>query len=226
MEYGRVEKGCFVKRLNRFSAIVKVFGQEELVHVKNTGRLGELLLPGAVVYLKYSDAPERKTRWDLISVENRGQIVNIDSQAPNKVFGEWVRQGGFRRDVRTVRPEFTYGDSRFDFRLECESGVQFVEVKGVTLLRDGCAYFPDAPTERGVKHLHGLMRAVQEGYEAAAVFVIQMKRAQALRPNDETQPAFGQALRQAASAGVQLYAYDCRVTEQTLDISAPVPVRL
>lgn len=226
MEYGRVEEGCFVKRLNRFSAIVKVFGQEELVHVKNTGRLGELLLPGASVYLKYSDAPERKTHWDLISVESQGQIVNIDSQAPNKVFGEWVLRGGFRSDIRTVRPEFTYGDSRFDFRLECESGIQFVEVKGVTLLRAGCAYFPDAPTERGVKHLHGLMRAVEEGYEAAAVFVIQMKRAQALCPNDDTQPAFGQALRKAAAAGVQLFAYDCRVTEQTLEIAAPVPVRL
>ena len=226
MEYGRVEEGCFVKRLNRFSAIVKVFGQEELVHVKNTGRLGELLLPGASVYLKYSDAPERKTHWDLISVESQGQIVNIDSQAPNKVFGEWVLRGGFRSDIRTVRPEFTYGDSRFDFRLECESGIQFVEVKGVTLLRAGCAYFPDAPTERGVKHLHGLMRAVEEGYEAAAVFVIQMKRAQALCPNDDTQPAFGQALRKAAAAGVQLFAYDCRVTEQTLEIDAPVPVRL
>ena len=196
------------------------------MHVKNTGRLGELLLPGASVYLKYSDAPERKTHWDLISVESQGQIVNIDSQAPNKVFGEWVLRGGFRSDIRTVRPEFTYGDSRFDFRLECESGIQFVEVKGVTLLRAGCAYFPDAPTERGVKHLHGLMRAVEEGYEAAAVFVIQMKRAQALCPNDDTQPAFGQALRKAAAAGVQLFAYDCRVTEQTLEIAAPVPVRL
>lgn len=226
MNYGIVEQGCFVKRLNRFSAIVKVFGQEELVHVKNTGRLGELLLPGATVYLKYSDAPERKTCWDLISVENRGQIVNIDSQAPNKVFGEWVRQGRFRKDVHAVRPEFTYGDSRFDFRLECETGIQFVEVKGVTLLRDGYAFFPDAPTERGVKHMHGLMRAVQEGYEAAVVFVIQMKRVQALCPNDETQPVFGQALRQAASVGVQLFAYDCCVTEQILEIDAPVPVRL
>lgn len=226
MEYGIVEKGSFIKRLNRFSAVVDIHGVQELVHVKNTGRLEELLLPGAAVYLKYSENPARKTRWDLISVENQGQIVNIDSQAPNRVFGEWVRQGGFRKDVCVVRPEFTYGDSRFDFRLECEKNVQFVEVKGVTLLRDGCACFPDAPTERGVKHLHGLMRAVEEGYEAAAVFVIQMKRAQALCPNDETQPAFGQALRQAAAAGVQLFAYDCRVTEQTLEIDAPVPVRL
>lgn len=226
MEYGIVEKGSFIKRLNRFSAVVDIHGVQELVHVKNTGRLGELLLPGAAVYLKYSENPARKTRWDLISVENQGQIVNIDSQAPNRVFGEWMRQGGFRKDVCVVRPEFTYGDSRFDFRLECEKNVQFVEVKGVTLLRDGCACFPDAPTERGVKHLHGLMRAVEEGYEAAAVFVIQMKRAQALCPNDETQPAFGQALRQAAAAGVQLFAYDCRVTEQTLEIDAPVPVRL
>lgn len=226
MDYGIVEKGYFIKRLNRFSAMAAIHGEQELVHVKNTGRLGELLLPGAAVYLKSSDAPGRKTRWDLISVEHQGQIVNIDSQAPNKVFGEWIRQGGFRRDIRAVRPEFVYGDSRFDFRLECGSGIQFVEVKGVTLLRNGCACFPDAPTERGVKHLHGLMRAVEEGYEAAAVFVIQMKRAQALCPNDETHPAFGQALRRAAAAGVRLFAYDCRVTEQTLEIDAPVPVRL
>lgn len=226
MDYGKVEKGIFKKRLNRFSAIVGIFGEEALCHVKNTGRLGELLLPGAAVYLQYNGSLARKTHWDLISVENQGQIVNIDSQAPNKVFGEWVRRGEFRKDVRVVRPEFTYGDSRFDFRLECEHSVQFVEVKGVTLLRDGCACFPDAPTERGVKHLRGLMRAVEEGYEAAAVFVIQMKRAQSMAPNDATQPAFGQALREAAAAGVQLYAYDCRVTENTLEIDLPVPVKL
>ena len=226
MHYGPIQKGQFLRRLNRFSAWVRIDGTEELCHVKNTGRLGELLLPEAVVYLEHSNKSERKTRWDLIAVESGGQIVNIDSQAPNRVFGAFAASGAFRPDLGYIRPEFTYGDSRFDFRLECHGAVQFVEVKGVTLLRDGRALFPDAPTERGIKHLRGLMRAVQEGYEAAAVFVIQMKQAQALSPNDETQSAFGQALREAARAGVALYAYDCQVTLDHLSIDAPVPIEL
>ncbi len=225
MNYGIVEKGIFCKRLNRFSAVVQIHGEEEICHVKNTGRLGELLLPGAEVYLKFCDAATRKTRFDLISVESHGQIVNIDSQAPNKVFGEWAKEGKFRNDVQLIRPEFTYGDSRFDFKLECTKRTQFVEVKGVTLLRDACAYFPDAPTERGIKHMRGLMRAIKEGYEAAIVFVIQMKGCTAFAPNDSTQPEFGQVLREAAAAGVQIYAYDCCVTENVLSIDAPVPVR-
>ena len=226
MQYQFVQSGTFIKRLNRFSAQVCIEGREELVHVKNTGRLGELLLPGATVYLQHSDNPLRKTQWDLISVESGGQIVNIDSQAPNKIFGEWVRSGGFRTDVEAVRPEYTYGDSRFDFRLECKNCVQFVEIKGVTLLRDGCAWFPDAPTERGVKHLNGLVQAFRNGYEAAAVFLIQMKGAACLRPNDDTHPAFGAALREAAANGVQVYAFDCHVTEDSLRVDQPVPVVL
>lgn len=226
MQYQFVESGIFIKRLNRFSAWVCVGNKEELVHVKNTGRLGELLLPGVKVYLQHSDNPLRKTEWDLISVESGGQIVNIDSQAPNKIFGEWVRSGGFRSDIKVVRPEYTYGDSRFDFRLECENGIQFVEIKGVTLLRNGCAYFPDAPTERGVKHLNGLVHALQRGYEAAAVFLIQMKGASCLRPNDDTHPDFGKALRHAADNGVQVYAFDCQVTADSLWVDQPVPVLL
>ena len=226
MQYEAVECGIFIRRLNRFSALVLYHGAEELVHVKNTGRLGELLLPGACVYMNHIDAPGRKTKWDLIAVENGGQIVNIDSQAPNRVFEEFLQHGSFRQDLRKIRREFTHGDSRFDFRLECEHTVQFVEIKGVTLLRNGCAYFPDAPTERGVKHLRGLTQTVEERYEAAAVFVVQMKGASALRPNDETHPAFGQALRGAAAAGVRITAYDCRVTEQSLEIDAPIPVLL
>ena len=226
MEYGIVEKGIFCKRLNRFSAIVQVCGKEEVCHVKNTGRLGELLIPGAEVYLKFSDSELRKTHFDLISVENQGQIINIDSQAPNKVFGEWVKAGKFRTDVQLIRPEFTFGDSRFDFKLECTTNTQFVEVKGVTLLRDGCAYFPDAPTERGVKHIRGLMRAIEEGYEAAIVFVIQMKGCNALAPNDLTQSEFGKVLREAAAVGVGIYAYDCYVTENILTIDAPIQVHL
>lgn len=226
MQYGPIQKGQFLRRLNRFSALVRIDGIEELCHVKNTGRLGELLLPEATVYLEYSDKSERKTKWDLIAVESRGQIVNIDSQAPNKVFGAFAASGAFRPDLGRIKAEFSYGDSRFDFCLECRGAIQFVEVKGVTLLRDGRALFPDAPTERGVKHLRGLVRAVQEGYEAAAVFVIQMKQARAFSPNDETQSAFGQALREAVRAGVGLFAYDCRVTPDHLCIDAPVPVEL
>ena len=226
MDYGKVQSGLFRKRLNRFAAIVEIEGMETIAHVKNTGRLRELFVPGATVYLKYVDHPQRKTQWDLISVEHQGEIVNIDSQAPNYVFGEWVAGGHFRKSVCKIIPEVTYGDSRFDFQLELEETVQFVEVKGVTLLRDGKACFPDAPTERGVKHLRGLMRAVSEGYAAAVVFVIQRKNAEAFIPNDETQPEFGCVLREAAAAGVQIYAYDCRVTERELTIDCPVKVQL
>ena len=226
MDYGIVEKGFFKKRINRFTAIVSINGDDTVCHVKNTGRLGELLLPDAVVYLKYCDAETRKTQYDLISVESRGQIVNIDSQATNKVFGEWVGSGIFAEDLQLVKPEFTYGDSRFDFKLGYSTDIRFVEIKGVTLLRDGIAYFPDAPTERGIKHIHGLIDAVEHGYKAAIFFVIQMKGCRALRPNDETQPAFGAALREAAAAGVEILAYDSLVTPNTLSIDAPVSVQI
>lgn len=226
MQYRNVQKAAFLCRTNRFVARVLLNGEEVAVHVKNTGRLRELLLPGAAVYLAHGDAPGRKTAWDLVAVEHEGQIINIDSQAPNRVFGEFLQRGGFHHGMMHFRPEVTYGDSRFDFCLEYGAEMQFVEVKGVTLLRDGQAFFPDAPTERGVKHIRGLMRAVQEGHKAAIVFVIQMKKAEALRPNEETQPAFGAALREAAAAGVQICAYDCVVTPDTLEIDAPIPVKL
>lgn len=226
MDYGIVETGKFIKRFNRFSALVEVCGAQEICHVKNTGRLGELLLPGAEVYLKYCAEATRKTRWDLISVKSHGQVVNIDSQAPNKVFREYLNFGKFRKDICVIKPEFTYGDSRFDFCLECEKNIQFVEVKGVTLLRNGHAYFPDAPTERGIKHLRGLIRAVEAGYEAAVAFVIQMKKVDAFSPNDDTQPLFAQTLREAVAAGVTIHAYDCLVTENTLLVDCEVPVQL
>lgn len=226
MQYGNIQKAVFLCRINRFVARVLLNGEEVTVHVKNTGRLRELLYPGAVVYLEYCNTPGRKTEWDLVAVEHDGQIVNIDSQAPNRVFGEFLQRGKFSSCLIDIRPEFTYGDSRFDFCLECETGIQFVEVKGVTLLRNGQAFFPDAPTERGLKHIRGLMDAVREGYDAAIVFVLQMKGAETLLPNDETQPAFGAALREAAAVGVQMFAYDCIVTPNTLEIDAPVSVKL
>ena len=226
MKYEKIRPGTFLDRPNRFVAHVELGGTAAVCHVKNTGRCRELLVPGAKVYLEESGNPARKTQYDLIAVEKGTRLINMDAQAPNRVFGAFAASGALRPDLEYIRPEFTYGDSRFDFRLECHGAVQFVEVKGVTLLRDGRALFPDAPTERGIKHLRGLMRAVQEGYEAAAVFVIQMKQAQALSPNDETQSAFGQALREAARAGVALYAYDCQVTLDHLSIDAPVPIEL
>lgn len=226
VQYQNVQKGTFLCRTNRFVARVLLNKTEVAVHVKNTGRLRELLCLGAVVYLAHGAALGRKTAWDLIAVESDGQIVNIDSQAPNRVFGEFLQQGGFRFDVTAVRTEVTRGDSRFDFCLELEQSMEFVEVKGVTLLRDGRAYFPDAPTERGVKHIHGLMEAVQAGQKAALVFVIQRKGACALLPNDATHPAFGAALREAAAVGVRIEAYDCLVAPDSLIVDAPVSVVL
>lgn len=224
MEYGQVCRGTFLSRPNRFIAHVAVEGRTEVCHVKNTGRCRELLVPGATVYLESSDNPNRKTKYDLIAVEKGDLLINMDAQAPNHVFGEWAAD--YWPGLLSLRPEYTWEDSRFDFRLETEAGVTFVEVKGVTLEENGEVRFPDAPTERGVKHLHGLRRAAEQGYGAAVCFVIQMKGVTHFRPNDATHPAFGQALRDAAAAGVQVLAYDCLVTPESLVMDAPVPILL
>lgn len=226
MQYADVERGRFLARPNRFIAHVELAGATVVCHVKNTGRCRELLTPGAAVYLEGASNPARKTRYDLISVEKGGLLINMDAQAPNKVFGEWAEAGHFLPNLTLIRPEFTWGDSRFDFLLEDGRGKYFVEVKGVTLEEDGEVRFPDAPTERGVKHLRGLQRAVEEGYRAAVFFVIQMKGARQFRPNDQTHPAFGQALREAAAGGVGVFAYDCAVTPDRIRLDAPVPVLL
>lgn len=226
MRYQAVEKGRFLARPNRFIAHVELDGHREVCHVKNTGRCRELLLPGAPVYLEPSANPARKTKYDLIAVEKGSLLINMDAQAPNKVFGEWAAAGNFLPGLTLIRPEFTWEDSRFDFLLEDERGRIFVEVKGVTLEEDGEVRFPDAPTERGVKHLHGLRRAVEQGHRAAVFFVVQMKGVTRFRPNDATHPAFGAALREAAENGVGVYACDCRVTPDSLTIDAPVPVLL
>ena len=226
MRYTRVIAGTFLARPNRFIAHVDIEGQMEICHVKNTGRCKELLVPGARVYLEESTNPARKTKYDLIAVEKGNLLINMDSQAPNKVFAEWAAAGGFLSGLTRIRPEFTYGDSRFDYRLETADKVHFVEVKGVTLEENGEARFPDAPTERGIKHLRELIRAKEEGYGAAVCFVIQMKGITHFTPNDRTHPAFGAALREAAAAGVQLLALDCLVTPQTLVIDKPVKVIL
>lgn len=227
MQYQTVKEGRFLSRPNRFVAHVELDGAEEIVHVKNTGRCRELLVPGARVYLADSGNPHRKTRYDLIGVEKGPLLVNMDSQATNRVFGEWAGAGNFRPGLTLLRPETVWGNSRFDFYWEATGGRKgFVEVKGVTLEENGHARFPDAPTLRGVKHLEELARCRAEGYEATVCFVLQMGGMVDFGPNDLTHPAFGDALRRAAAAGVEVLAMECAVTPDTLSISKPVPVRL
>ncbi len=225
MRYGEMTEGRFLERLNRFVARVEIGGQAETVHVKNTGRCRELLRPGARVWCAASDNPARKTKYDLITVEKGRYLINMDSQAPNAAVKEWLEAGGLG-PAELVRPEQTYGSSRFDFFLRREGKGMYLEVKGVTLEEDGVCRFPDAPTERGARHLRELMAARAEGFDAAVLFVIQMRPVRWLRPNDKTDPAFGQALREAAAAGVQVLAVDCRVTPDTMEIGDFVEVRL
>lgn len=226
MQYQRIEKGRFLSRPNRFIAHVELDGRTEVVHVKNTGRCRELLTPGSTVYVEKSDNPARKTQYDLIAVEKGTLLVNMDAQAPNQVFREWAEAGNFQGELTILRPETTWGDSRFDFYWEAGGRRGFVEVKGVTLEEDGHACFPDAPTERGVKHLNELVRCQTDGYEAAVCFVIQMAGMKDFAPNDRTHPAFGDALRRAAQAGVRIMARECAVTPDSLTIGAAVPVLL
>ena len=215
----------FLYRVNRFIAHCGVDGADVAVHVKNTGRLAELLTPGAPVWLERSANPARKTAYDLVAVENRGYVVNIDSQAANPVAQEWIQTGGWGPGVTDLRREVTHGDSRFDLAFRQGGVPTLVEVKGVTLFDDaGVAYFPDAPTERGVKHLRGLIAAVESGMNAGLCFVLQREDVVALRPNDRTHPAFGQALRDAIAAGVRVEACVCRVEPEGFAITHTVPV--
>jgi len=179
-------------------------------------------VPGATVYVQHSDDPNRKTAWDLIAVEKGERLINMDAQAPNKVFSEWVQAGNFLPNLTLLRPETRYGDSRFDFYLEADGEKHFVEVKGVTLEQDGIVRFPDAPTERGVKHIEELIRAKENGYECWVCFVIQMSDVKHFEPNDATHPQFGDALRRAERAGVHILALDCAVTAETLAINREI----
>lgn len=222
MEYKNIHTGIFVERPNRFIAMVEMDGTLETCHVKNTGRCRELLIPGAKVYLEKSGNPQRKTAYDLVGVEKNGIYVNMDSQAPNKVVHEWLLEQGWDR----VKPECKYGNSRLDFYMEKSARRAFMEVKGVTLEVDGIARFPDAPTERGIKHMEELTEAHRQGYEAYIFFVIQMKGIRWFEPNDITHPAFGEALRKAHRAGVQVLAYDCLARPGSLKLDREVPVRL
>lgn len=227
MRYGDIVAAEFIERPNRFIAYVNLYGERTKVHVKNTGRCGELLRDHTKVYLEKNDSESRSTAYDLVAVDKDGRLVNMDSNAPNQVAGEWLRAGGLYSDVSLVKPETTFGNSRFDFYVESTSGKRaFVEVKGVTLERNGAAAFPDAPSERALKHVEELIEARRLGYEAYLLFVIQMKGVSFVEPNMDIQPAFGEALKRARRAGVRLLAYDCLVREDGLEMDAPVPVIL
>ncbi len=215
-----------MERPNRFIAYAELNGKKETIHVKNTGRCAELLRPGAAIYVQESDNPERKTKWDLIAVEKETgsgkRLINMDSQIPNRVVQEWIEAGNLFSDVSLVRSETTYGNSRFDLYVEAGERRIFIEVKGVTLEEDGVCRFPDAPSDRAVKHLEELIRAKKEGYEAYVFFVIQMKGVSYFTPNTDTHPAFAEALRRAKEAGVEILAYDCNVTPDSIVVSDPV----
>lgn len=227
MKYGKIIEGKFISRPNRFIAIVEIEGREEVVHVKNTGRCRELLVPGATVYLEDSENEKRKTRYDLVSVRKGNLLINMDSQAPNKIFYEWAAKSGFFGNITLLKPEHTYKNSRFDCYIEAEDGRKIlVEVKGVTLEEDGIVRFPDAPTERGVKHLRELSEAVAEGYEAYVFFIIQMSPVRHFEPNEERHPQFADALRDAAECGVKVRALDCSVKVGEVVAGDFVEVRL
>ena len=225
MEYADMVAGRFLARPNRFIAHVQIDGQVEICHVKNTGRCRELLQVGTEVWCQKASNPNRKTKYDLITVRKGHRLINMDSQAPNIAAGQWLAEGGLGQ-VEALRPETFHGDSRYDFSFVKDGKTCFLEVKGVTLETDGVCAFPDAPTERGAKHLRGLPQAVQEGFGAYVLFVVQMKDVKYLHPNDSTDPAFGKALREAAEQGVQVLAVDCHITNNTMTIGDFVEVKL
>lgn len=226
MRYERIEKAVFKCRPNRFVAQVVTKRGGEVCHVKNTGRCRELLVPDARIWVQRNESPHRKTALDLIAVEKNRQIVNMDSQAPNQLAREWIEAGHLFSEDVNIRPEVRYGSSRFDLYLEEGERKMFLEVKGVTLEEDGIARFPDAPTQRGVKHIEELIASRKDGYEAGILFMIQMKGVSFLEPNDRTHPEFGEALRRAEKAGVLVRAVDCLVTPDSICADREVEVRL
>jgi len=225
MNYAKIVPGTFLARPNRFIAHIEIDGKVEICHVKNTGACRELLLAGTKVWCLDAASQKRKTRYDLIAVQKGSRLINMDSQAPNKAAGEWLAAGGLG-EIGNLRPESRYGNSRLDFSFTLGDKPCFLEVKGVTLETDGVCAFPDAPTTRGVKHLRELAQLAQAGYGAYVLFVIQMSDVRYLQPNDITDPAFGEALRQAQAAGVEILAMDCAVTEDSMTIRLPLLVKL
>ncbi len=223
MRYENIVKGKFLSRPNRFIAYAEINGQAEKCHVKNTGRCRELLVPGCDIWLERAKNPERKTRFDLVAVRKGERLINMDSYAPNLAAGEFLPK---LFPDSEIKPEYTYGNSRFDFYIKYNGKKIFLEVKGVTLENNGIVMFPDAPTERGVKHLLELIKCAEEGYGAYLLFVVQMSGVKYFTPNDETHPQFGETLRQAAERGVHILAYDGAVTPEEMKINAPVEVSL
>ena len=225
MKYDAMVPGEFLARTNRFIAHIRIDGEEQVCHVKNTGRCRELLIPGALVWCEKAKNPQRKTKFDLIAIQKGSRLVNMDAQAPNAAAGEWLASGGLG-PVEDLKAESVYEDSRFDFSFTKNGKKCFLEVKGVTLEHDGVCAFPDAPTERGTKHLRGLTRAAEAGFGAYVLFIIQMSDVKYLRPHEERDPAFAAALREAAAANVTLLAMDCAVTPDSMVIRNPVEVCL
>ncbi len=226
MRYEHIVTGTFISRPNRFIAMVDVSGTVERCHVKNTGRCRELLVPGAEVYLSVSDNPSRSTAYDLVAVMKGDRLVNMDSQIPNDTAAEGLVHIPFFSDVTSIRREFTYGDSRIDIMAESPGHKYLVEVKGVTLEDNGVVRFPDAPTERGVKHVRELMRSIDDGYVPCLLFVIQMDDVLYFEPNRATDPAFADALKEAKEAGVNIFAYTCSVNPDSMVLKDPVEVRI
>ena len=226
MKYENIIKAKFISRPNRFIAEVEIDGNTEIAHVKNTGRCKELLMEGTTIYVQKSDNPARKTKYDLITVVKNGMLINMDSQAPNKVFGEWVSQGNFAADVDLIKPECKYGNSRFDFYIEAGGRKIFAEIKGVTLEEEGIVMFPDAPTERGIKHIKELCECVKNGYEGYIFFIIQMEQCKYFTPNKATHIEFAEALKKASECGVNIKAMNCNVTKDALIILKEVEIKL
>ncbi len=226
MIYENVINGQFIARRNRFIAEVEINGLPTVCHVKNTGRCRELLQPGATIYLEKKSDAARKTAYDLIAVEKSGKLFNLDSQAPNKVAAEWLPQSGLFPADTHFFPEQKCGRSRFDFLADHEPAFTWIEVKGVTLEENGVALFPDAPTERGLRHVEELCALQESGVGAMLLFVLQMEGMRSFKPNDQTHPAFGEALRKAAASGVRILAMECRVTLTSMTMIRPVPLSL
>lgn len=213
MKYKNIKHGIFKKRTNRFVAEIVIDGVTEKCHVKNTGRCGELFVAGADVIVQECDGENRKTKYDLISVYKDGELFNVDSQSPNKVVNEFLQSGGLFKKIILIKPETKYKNSRFDFYVETETEKAFIEVKGVNLVIDGVAYFPDAPTDRGIKHIKELCECVKDGYNAYVIFVVQTAGVYSVMPNYDTHIEFAKTLEYVANNGIKVLAYNSRVGE-------------
>lgn len=226
MKYKNIKQAKFLARPNRFIAEIEIDGKETICHVKNTGRCKELLIPDANIFVNEVDSPHRKTKYDLISVYKGERLVNIDSQIPNKVFHKWIDEKSFFPGLTNIRPEYSYGNSRFDFLLKTARDKILVEIKGVTLEEEGVALFPDAPTERGIKHINELIDSLSDGYKAYIFFIIQMKDIKHFSPNVKTHQAFAEALKRAKDKGVKIRALDCYITPNTITANDFVEVKI